>query len=186
MPCEENKIGVLALQGAFVAHANMLRQLDAEPVLVRYREELDSCKGLILPGGESTTLNTLMKKKGLDEAIVQFAKTRPLFGTCAGLIVMSQMGLLEIEVKRNGYGRQIDSFSTAIMLERERHFPGIFIRAPMIIRTDPSVQVLATHENHPILVRSGLHLACTFHPELTKDPTIHELWMNQAFTGCYV
>jgi pyridoxal 5'-phosphate synthase pdxT subunit len=172
-------IGVLAVQGNFREHAAMLRRLGAEVVEVRKSEELDGLDGLVIPGGESTAIMRLVRLYGLEEAIRQF--TEPVFGTCAGLILLDRehLGLLDLSVERNAYGRQVASFETDLELaDDERPLRGVFIRAPRIRETGPEVEVLAELDGEPVLVRHGRFLAATFHPELTDDTRVHERFLQ--------
>jgi 5'-phosphate synthase pdxT subunit len=189
------KVGVLALQGDFAAHAAALERAGAEPVLVREREQLAGIDGLILPGGESTTMLKLMHHEGLMEALAEFGRRKPLFGTCAGAILMARevsspaqesLGLMDIGVERNAYGRQIDSRVTEIAPDPDferRTGPGkleaVFIRAPIIRRVGEGGKVLARYRGDPVLVEQGRHLVSTFHPELTGDPRVHELFLEK-------
>jgi len=172
-------IGVLALQGAFREHARMLRDLGAEVVEVRLPEQLDDLDGLVIPGGESTTIAKLAAQYGLDEAIRRFG--RPVLGTCAGMILVDRahLGLADLEVERNAYGRQVSSFEADLELAGEAEpFRGIFIRAPRVRDVGPGVEVLAAHDGEPVLLRDGQVLAAAFHPELTDDPRIHERFLE--------
>ena len=189
------KVGVLALQGDFAAHGAALERVGAQPVFVREREQLEGLDGLILPGGESTTMLKLLRHDGLLEAVTEFGRRKPMFGTCAGAILMAEsvsspaqesMGLMEIAVERNGYGRQIDSRVTEIDPSPDfarRTAPGkleaVFIRAPIIRRVSPGAKVLARYRNDPVLVEQGRHLVATFHPELTADGRVHELFLEK-------
>jgi 5'-phosphate synthase pdxT subunit len=180
------KIGVLALQGDFALHAAALARCGAEAVEVRKPEQLDGLDGLIMPGGESTTLLKLMDAWGFVPALEEFHRVgRPIFGTCAGLILLARgvespkqfsLGLIDVDVERNAYGRQRESFEahgTATLGGREAPLEMVFIRAPRIRRAGPGVQTLARHGGEPVLAREGTVLAATFHPELTDDPTVH-------------
>ncbi len=172
------KIGVLAVQGNFREHGAMLRRLGADVVEVRKPEELEGLDGLVVPGGESTTFMRLMKLYGLDEAIRAFEA--PILGTCAGMIVLDRdhLGLVDVEVDRNAYGRQVASFEADLSLAGESSpLRGIFIRAPRV-RVTGDVEVLAEHEGEPVLVRDGRVLVASFHPELTEDTRVHELFLN--------
>jgi 5'-phosphate synthase pdxT subunit len=178
---EALRIGVLALQGNFREHAAMLRALGAEVVEVRLPEQLEGLDGLVIPGGESTAFTRLMRLYGLDEAIREF--DRPVFGTCAGMIVLDRnhLGLVDVDVRRNAFGRQVASFETDLEL------PGggpplraVFIRAPWIEDAGPEVEVLAEHDGHPVLARQGRFLVAAFHPELTGDTRLHELFLQEA------
>src|ERR687888_37462 len=153
---EMPKVGVLAVQGNFREHAAMLRRLGAEPVEVRKPEQLAALDGLIIPGGESTAIARLVRLYGLEEAIRTFE--RPIFGTCAGMILLDRnhLGLLDLEVSRNAYGRQVASFEADLQLEGEDEpLRGVFIRAPRVAEVGPEVEVLAEHDGEPVLLRQG-------------------------------
>jgi 5'-phosphate synthase pdxT subunit len=172
------KIGVLAVQGNFREHAAMLRRLGAEVVEVRKPEELEGLDGLVVPGGESTAIARLIDVYGLEAAIREF--DRPIFGTCAGLIMLGRehLDLVDLTVQRNAYGRQVASFETDLALAGEDEaLRGVFIRAPRVDAVGPEVEVLAEHNGEPVLVRQGRFLAATFHPELTDDTRVHELFL---------
>jgi 5'-phosphate synthase pdxT subunit len=173
------RIGVLALQGNFREHAAMLRRLGAEVVEVRLPEQLDGLDGLVVPGGESTTFIRLMRLYGLDEALRSFAA--PVFGTCAGMIVLDRnhLGLVDLEVARNAYGRQVASFEADLELAGEaKPLRGVFIRAPRVLDAGPEVEVLAEHDGDPVLARHGRFLVASFHPELTDDTRVHERFLD--------
>jgi pyridoxal 5'-phosphate synthase pdxT subunit len=173
------RIGVLALQGAFREHARALRRAGAEVVEVRLPGQLDDLDGLVIPGGESTSILRLASLYGLDEAIRDFAG--PIFGTCAGMILLDRahLGLVDLVADRNAYGRQIASFEADLELEGdERPFRGVFIRAPRARELGPEVDVLARLDDDPVLVRDGRVLLAAFHPELTDDPRIHERFLE--------
>ena len=172
------KIGVLALQGNFREHAAMLRRLGADVTEVRKAEQLDGLDGLVIPGGESTTFMRLMHLYGLDAAIAAF--DGPVFGTCAGMIVLDRnhLGAIDLEVDRNAFGRQVASFESDLELSGDsRPLKGIFIRAPRVRDVGEEVEVLAELEGEPVLVRAGRFLAASFHPELTDDTRVHELFL---------
>ena len=189
------KVGVLALQGDFAAHGAAIERAGATPVFVRDREQLGEIDGLIIPGGESTTMLKLLHLDGLYEDLAAFGRTKPIFGTCAGAILMANevshpaqesLGLMDITVERNAYGRQVDS--CVVELEpkaefEERTSPGkleaVFIRAPIIREVRDGVRVLAEYQGDPVLIEQGRHLAATFHPELTKDDRIHRLFLRK-------
>lgn len=179
-------VGVLALQGAFAKHIEMLKNLNVNAKEVRYPHDLIDCDGLIIPGGESTTIMRQINYIGLEEPLRDFAEKKPVFGTCAGLILMSKeilhdkmkpFGWLDVIVERNAFGRQADSFRTDIELlfnvPKHRTFSALFIRAPRIRDIGSGVKVLAKYEDEPILIEQGHHLGATFHPELTEDVLIH-------------
>jgi 5'-phosphate synthase pdxT subunit len=173
------RIGVLALQGNFREHAAMLRRLGAEPVEVRKPEQLAGLDGLVVPGGESTTFLRLMRLYGLEEAIRSFEQ--PVFGTCAGLIVLGRdrLGLVDVEVARNAYGRQVHSFEADLDLAGGGEpLRGVFIRAPRVTSVGDDVEVLAELDGEPVLLRQGRFLVATFHPELTDDTRVHELFLD--------
>jgi pyridoxal 5'-phosphate synthase pdxT subunit len=170
---------VLALQGAFREHAQVLRRLGADVVEVRLPEELEGLDGLVIPGGESTTIMRLARIYGLDEAIREYEQ--PIFGTCAGMIVLDRehLGLADLVVERNAYGRQVRSFEGDVELAEEvRPLHGVFIRAPRIRDTGADVEVLGELDGEPVLVRDGRLLLASFHPELTDDPRVHELFLD--------
>ena len=181
------RIGVLAVQGNFREHAQVLRRLGAEPVEVRLPEQLEGLDGLIVPGGESTAITRLMRLYGLDEALRSFAA--PIFGTCAGMIVLDRehLGLADFTTERNAFGRQVKSFEADLDLGHgEEPIRGIFIRAPWIEDAGPEVEVLAEVDGHPVLARDGRILVAAFHPELTDDTRIHELFLNQVWEATSV
>jgi 5'-phosphate synthase pdxT subunit len=178
---EPLRIGVLAVQGNFREHAAMLRRLGADVVEVRVPSELDGLDGLVIPGGESTTFTRLMRLYGLDEALRHF--DRPVFGTCAGMIVLDRnhLGLVDLEVRRNAFGRQVASFETDLDLPGESEpLRAVFIRAPWIEDVGPDVEVLAEVDGHPVLARQGRFLVAAFHPELTDDTRLHELFLEEV------
>ena len=175
------KIGVLAVQGNFREHAAMLRRLGAEPVEVRKPEQLEGLDGLVVPGGESTTFIRLMRLYGLEDAIRAFQQ--PMLGTCAGLIVLDRdhLGLVDVEVARNAYGRQVSSFEADLELAGEDEpLRGVFIRAPRVTAAGDGVEVLARLDGEPVLLRQGRFLVATFHPELTDDTRVHELFLESV------
>jgi len=178
------RIGVLASQGGFAAHVRILRELGADAFEVRTPADLERLDGLVIPGGESTTITKAIERDGLEPAIRAHAERAPILGTCAGMIVCdaSHLGLLDADARRNAFGRQLQSF------EAELDFTGVgdepvravFIRAPWIERHGEGVEVLAEWEGHPVAVREGNVLACSFHPELTDDSRVHALLMAMA------
>jgi 5'-phosphate synthase pdxT subunit len=173
------RIGILAVQGDFREHAAMLRRLGAEPIEVRKPEQLDDLDGLVIPGGESTAIMRLIRIYGLEEALRRFE--RPVFGTCAGMILLDRdhLGLVDIAVRRNAYGRQVASFETDLELaEHDRTIRGVFIRAPRVDDVGGEVEVLAELNGEPVLLRDGPYLVASFHPELTDDSTVHELFLD--------
>ncbi len=188
------KVGVLALQGDFEAHEKALARAGAEPSQIRTAEQLNGIDGLVIPGGESTTMLKLLREEGLFEPLRSFGQHKPIFGTCAGAIlvasevtnpVQESMSLMDIGVERNGYGRQLDSSIAHLTPERETRLTdtdieAVFIRAPVIRRVGESATVLARYQNDPVLVEQGRHLVATFHPELTSDPRIHQLFLEKV------
>lgn len=184
-------IGVLALQGAFAKHAEVLQALGAGVIEVRKPADLEICDALVIPGGESTTMMKQMEFIDFFDAFRQFSAQKPVFGTCAGLILMSQkiigdtmcpFQLLDVEVERNAFGRQVESFHTDIDFRikpgHTKQIPAVFIRAPRIREVRDRVEVLARFEDEPVLIRQGFHLGATFHPELTADHTIHAYFLS--------
>jgi 5'-phosphate synthase pdxT subunit len=172
-------IGVLALQGNFREHAQMLRSLGADVVEVRKPEQLDGLDGLVIPGGESTTITRLMRLYGIDEALRRFE--RPIFGTCAGMIVLDRehLGLMDVVVRRNAYGRQVASFEADLDLAGDDEpLRGVFIRAPRVAEVGKGVEVLAELDGEPVLLRDGRVLVASFHPELTDDTRVHERFLD--------
>jgi 5'-phosphate synthase pdxT subunit len=173
------RIGVLALQGAFREHVRALRRLGADAVEVRLPEELADLDGLVIPGGESTTIARLAALYGLDDAIRGFG--RPVLGTCAGMILLGRghLGLADVDVERNAYGRQVASFEADVELSGEQTpFRGVFIRAPRVANVGAEVEILAEHDGEPVLLRDGQVLVAAFHPELTDDSRVHERFLE--------
>jgi 5'-phosphate synthase pdxT subunit len=176
------RIGVLAIQGDFEAHARTLRALGAEPVEVRVPADLERLDGLVIPGGESTTISMGIEGAGLDGAIRGLhASGRPVLGTCAGMIVCDaeHLGLLDATARRNAFGRQLQSFEADLEVEGIGDEPlrAVFIRAPWVERHGTGVEVLASYDGHPVAVREGSVLASAFHPELSDDPRFHAIFM---------
>jgi pyridoxal 5'-phosphate synthase pdxT subunit len=182
------KAGVLALQGDFREHARMLAECGATPVLVRTPEDVASVECLAIPGGESTTIGKLAQEHGLVEPIRErVASGMPVFGTCAGMIVMASevedgaplLSLMDIGVRRNAYGRQVDSFEADVVVRGTDHpVRGVFIRAPWIEEVGPGVEILAEHEGRPVVLRQERLLAASFHPELVGETALHEAFLS--------
>jgi pyridoxal 5'-phosphate synthase pdxT subunit len=175
------RIGVLAVQGNFREHAAMLRRLGVDVVEVRKPEQLEALDGLVVPGGESTTFMRLMRLYGLDQAVRTFGG--PVFGTCAGMIVLDRghLDLMDLEVDRNAYGRQVASFEADLRLPDENDpLRGVFIRAPRVRDHGTGVEVIAELDGEPVLLRQGRFLVASFHPELTEDTRVHELFLDQV------
>ena len=187
-----HKVGVLALQGAWQRHAEALGALGAHAVEVRTPEDLSGLEGLILPGGESTTMSRLLELSGLFEPVAErLAEGMPAFGTCAGMILLAgeirdgrpdqrSFGVLDVSVRRNAFGRQVDSFEADVAVDGlgGGGFPAVFIRAPVIDRVGDGVEVLASVGGHPVLCRQGPVLAAAFHPELSDDLRLHQLFLE--------
>jgi len=189
------RVGVLSLQGDFEAHGKALERAGAEPVYVREPEQLRDLDGLIIPGGESTTMLKLLHYEGLMDALAEFGRRKPVFGTCAGAILMANqvsspaqesLGLTDMAVERNAYGRQVDSRVVELDPDRafqERTAPGkleaVFIRAPIIRRVGENAKVLARYNGDPVLVEEGQYLVATFHPELTQDSRVHRYFLEK-------
>jgi pyridoxal 5'-phosphate synthase pdxT subunit len=185
---EKPRIGVLAIQGDYAAHAEALADAGAVPAEIRNPSELDEIDGLIIPGGESTTMLKFLERRNFFDRLKEFAHTLPTFGTCAGAILLARevrhpaqrsLGALDVVVERNAYGRQIDSS----ILVAPTSLPGdplemVFIRAPRILETGPEVEVLARRDGFPVLVRQGKLMAATFHPELSQDRRVHRLFIE--------
>jgi 5'-phosphate synthase pdxT subunit len=179
------RIGVLASQGDFAAHLRTLQGLGAEATAVRNPRDLDGLDGLVIPGGESTTISKAIERDGLEEPIrAHVGAGRPILGTCAGMIVCDSehLGLIDARAQRNAFGRQLQSFEAELDIEGIGQDPmrAVFIRAPWIAEHGPSVDVLAEWEGHPVVIRDGAVLACSFHPELTDDSRLHALLMAMA------
>ena len=187
-------VGVLALQGAFQKHIDLLQASGVSAGSVRQPNELENCNALIIPGGESTTISLLMQQYDLYQPIRSFAENNPVMGVCAGMIMMATevdddrvtpLGLIPFTAKRNYYGRQVHSFSTQLKLDfavrdKDLPFPAIFIRAPGVENISPEVEVLAKKDGEAIILRYGKHMALSFHPELTGDSRIHDFWLATA------
>ena len=192
------KVGVLALQGASARHASMLARLGAEPVTVRSPADLSDISALVLPGGESTTMSMLLESSGLFEPLSErLADGLPALGTCAGMILLGRdildgrsdqrcFGAIDIDVRRNAFGRQVDSFEADLAIEgmgegeTDQPMHAVFIRAPVVERIGKGVDVLATVEGRPVLCRQGPVIVAAFHPELGDDPRLHELFLNEV------
>lgn len=190
MPGKRKRVGVLALQGDFEAHERALRSAGAEPVEVRSAGQLAGVDGLVIPGGESTTMLKLIEQEGLFEPLREFGRSHPIFGTCAGAILLASevtnppqqsLGLMDIGVERNAYGRQLDSRIAHLNPEGlEGELEAVFIRAPIIRRVGEDAKVLARYNGDPVLVEQGRHMAATFHPELTADARLHRLFLEKV------
>ena len=192
---KKKRVGVLALQGDFQAHERALVRAGAEPVEVRSAADLESVEGLVIPGGESSTMMKLLEEEKLLDPLREFGRQRPIFGTCAGAILLASqvakppqpsLGLMDIEVERNAYGRQLDSRIARLQLipgsqpeGSEGELEAVFIRAPIIRRVGKDAKVLASYQGDPVLVEQGRHLAATFHPELTDDSRVHLMFLRK-------
>ncbi len=184
------RVGVLALQGAFIEHIKMLRELGAEAIQVRLPKDLENLDGLIMPGGESTTIGKLAVEYGLIEPLKAFARVKPTWGTCAGMIFLAKdigvdrqpiLGLMDIQVNRNAFGRQIDSFETELDISviPDKPFHAVFIRAPVVTGVQPNVEIISRLESGQIVGVQQEHLLATaFHPELTNDNRLHQYFLS--------
>lgn len=192
MNAMKKRIGVLNVQGAVSEHAHSLRRLNAEPVLVKTPEDLSGISGLVIPGGESTTIGRLIRQYGLKSGILERAgEGMPIFGTCAGLIILASriegqedthLGLMDIAVDRNSFGRQRESFETFLPVPEigDPDFPAVFIRAPHISAAGPSVRVMATYKGRVVAARQDHYLVTAFHPELTDDLRLHQYFLGMV------
>lgn len=188
------KAGVLAIQGDFAAHARKLERIGIDVIEVRRATDLDNVSGLIIPGGESTTMLKFLLEENLSNPIVEFARSgRTIFGTCAGAILLARevsapaqpsLGLIDIAVERNAYGRQVDSFIGEVETCLEGGpMEAVFIRAPRITKVGPEVEVIAMHNGEPVFVREGNVIAATFHPELSSDERVHRLFADSLVSS---
>ncbi len=189
---DTRRIGVLALQGAFARHVEALARCGCDAVEVRTAEQLENCDALVLPGGESTTMSMLLERSGLRQPLAaRLGQGLPVFGTCAGMILLAEsisdgrpdqepFRAIDIDVRRNGYGRQVDSFEADINVAGldDGPFRAVFIRAPVVTRVGPSVDVLAEVDDDPVLCRMGSITVASFHPELTDDDRLHRLFLQ--------
>lgn len=182
------KVGVLALQGAVREHVRAIEACGAQAVVIKHKEEVAEIDGLILPGGESTTMRRLIDKYDFMDALKEFAhQGKPMFGTCAGLILLAKkivgydephIGVMDITVERNSFGRQRESFEADLAINGVAdNFPAVFIRAPHIVEVGPDVEILAKHEGRIVAARDGQYLGCSFHPELTEDNRLTEYFI---------
>jgi 5'-phosphate synthase pdxT subunit len=188
MEKRRKKVGVLALQGDFEAHGRALQRAGADAVEVRSAGQLGGLDGLILPGGESSTMLKLIREENLFEPLREFGQSRPIFGTCAGAILLADkvshplqdsLRLMDIDVERNAYGRQMDSRIVHLKPESgDRDLEAVFIRAPIIRRVGEDAKILARYQDDPVLVEQGRHMVATFHPELTGDSSVHEMFLD--------
>jgi 5'-phosphate synthase pdxT subunit len=191
---DKPKIGVLALQGDFEAHEKALARAGADPVEIRTKKQLEEANGLVIPGGESTTMLKLLREEDLFDALREFGVRKPIFGTCAGAILLASrvtnpvqesLGLMDIDVERNAYGRQLESRIVRIAGEDGSPLPdegmeAVFIRAPIIRRVGAGAKVLARYDGDPVLVEQGRHLVATFHPELSEHAPVHGLFVEKV------
>jgi len=193
-----NKIGVLSLHGAFIEHIASLQKLGVEALAIRLPRDFENLDGLIIPGGESTVISQLMRSYGLMGMIRELVRDGfPIFGTCAGMILLAKstldfdietIGAMDIKVRRNAFGRQVDSFETSLVIPAlsEVPFPAVFIRAPIIVETVPGVEILANlPDGTPVAARQGNLLATAFHPELTLDLRFHAYFLNIVARRAY-
>ena len=183
-------IGVLALQGNFNQHIQMLNSLSVKSIKIKYGYQLDSCGALIIPGGESTAISKLIFKARMHETISEFSKTRPVFGVCAGMILLSSntdtnnlktLKIMNYKVKRNAFGSQINSFSDKIKIKNfDNKFKAVFIRAPKVYKASSKIEILSIYNDEPVMIRENNHICTTFHPELTNDLRIHKYFIDIA------
>ena len=182
-------IGILALQGNFIQHKKFVDKIGVQNILVRHPNEIDQCDSLIIPGGESTTISKQIDNNQFRKKLIDFSLKNPILGTCAGMIMLSTsvpiinmtpLNIMDFQIKRNAWGRQVHSFSEDIYLDfdKDRSFHAVFIRAPKISRIGKSLQVLSTYNDEPILMSDGMHIVSTFHPEIGNDFRIHEYFIN--------
>ena len=185
---KEKTVGVLALQGDFEKHRKALERAGARALEVRTKDQLAQCDGLIIPGGESTTMLKLLDIEGLTDAVREFGASKPIYGTCAGAILLARevsrpaqasLKLMDISVERNAYGRQIDSRIAKVPVDGGGEFEAVFIRAPIIRKVGAGANVLASYQGDPVWVEQGRHMVTTFHPELTDDPRIHRRFVEK-------
>jgi 5'-phosphate synthase pdxT subunit len=189
MSSAKKRVGVLALQGDFEAHRRALDRAGAEAVEVRSAADLENIQGLVIPGGESSTMLKLLEQEKLLDPLREFGREHPVFGTCAGAILLASqvanppqasLGLMDMEVERNAYGRQLDSRIARLQPSGiEGDLEAVFIRAPIIRRVGQQANVLASYQGDPVLVEQGQHLAATFHPELTDDSRVHLMFLRK-------
>ena len=184
-------VGILSLQGDYQRHRTVLNSLGVHNVLVRSLDDLPKCQALILPGGESTTISMQIDSNGLRSGLQEFSKNNPIFGTCAGMIILSSakdepnmtpLSIMDFKINRNAWGRQIDSFSADIALSFDQlnTFNALFIRAPRATCVPDSLEILASYNNEPVLITDGMHLASSFHPELGDDFRIHKFFIDKV------
>lgn len=188
MAGNQKTVGVLALQGDFEAHRKAIERAGARALEVRTKDQLAQCDGLIIPGGESSTMLKLLEIEGLTDAVRAFGAKKPIYGTCAGAILLAHevtrphqasLDLMDITVERNGYGRQIDSRIAKVPVKDGADFEAVFIRAPIIRKVGKDANVLASYEGDPVWVEQGRHMVTTFHPELTDDSRIHRRFVEK-------
>ena len=184
------KIGVLSLQGDFQKHIDMIKALNVNAMQIKYPGELDDCSALIIPGGESTAISLLIKNNGFINKIKKFSINNPIMGTCAGMVMLSSnknennmtpLEIMDFQVKRNGWGRQINSFKSKIKLEfdQKNNFEAVFIRAPRVYSINNQMKVLASINGEPVMLTDGKHFACSFHPELGNDKRVYKHFIDK-------
>ncbi len=183
------KVGILALQGNFSQHKKIFDLLGIDNIFIRYSYDIEKCDALVIPDGESTTMSKQIDRNNLRHALKEYAKTNSLFGTCAGMILLSStkesknlrpLGIMDFTVNRNAYGRQIESFSDYLDLDfcEETDFHAVFIRAPKVLNTGKNIRILATYKKTPVMITDGRHIATSFHPEMGTDFRIHNYFME--------
>jgi len=184
------KIGILALQGNFDQHKKMLDLLGINNIFIRYLSDVDKCDAIVIPGGESTAISKLIDRNNLRHVLTEYAKTNSLFGTCAGMILLSSnnesknlmpLGIMDFTVHRNAYGKQIKSFSDDLQLDfsDDADFHAVFIRSPKVSKIGKNIKILAKYKKQPVMITDGRHFATTFHPEIGSDIRIHNYFMEQ-------
>ena len=182
-------IGIFALQGNFIQHKKFVDKIGVQNILIHHPNEIDQCDALIMPGGESTTISKQIDNNQFRNKLIEFALAKPILGTCAGMIMlstsmpranMSPLNIMDFQIERNAWGRQVDSFSTNINLKFDENMPfhAVFIRAPKITNIGKDVNILASYNNEPVLLTNGTHVVSSFHPEIGEDYRIHEYFIN--------
>ena len=185
-----NKVGILALQGNFNQHKKMFDLLGIDNIFIRYSTDIEKCDAIVIPGGESTAISKLIDRNNLRNVLKEYSKTNSLFGTCAGMILLSStkksnnlqpLAIMDFTVNRNAYGRQIESFSDNLQLDfcEDQNFHAVFIRAPVVSKIGKDIKTLSTYKKQPVMITDGRHFATTFHPEIGTDIRIHNYFMKQ-------
>ena len=184
------KIGILALQGNFDQHKKMFDLLGIDNIFIRYSSDVEKCDAIVIPGGESTTMSKQIDRNNLRHVLKEYSKTNSLFGTCAGMILLSSnnesknlqpLGIMDFTINRNAYGKQIESFSDDLQLNfsDDTYFHAVFIRSPKVLKIGKNIKILASYKKQPVMITDGRHFATTFHPEIGSDIRIHNYFMEQ-------